>query len=93
MKKILISLAICALCVLYKEPTPALAQSPTTVVSHTISQGHAHNDYLHDRPLLDALDAGFSSVEADIFLVDDQLLVAHTAREIDPERDTTKVVS
>jgi len=27
---------------------------------------HAHNDYLHARPLLDALDHGFCSVEADI---------------------------
>jgi hypothetical protein len=49
-------------------------------------QAHAHNDYLHDRPLLDALDNGFGSVEADIFLVDDELLVAHTRRELSPER-------
>ena len=40
-------------------------------------RGHAHNDYLHSRPLFDALDNGFCSVEADIFLVDDALLVAH----------------
>ena len=26
------------------------------------SQGHAPNDYLHERPLLDALENGFSSV-------------------------------
>jgi len=52
----------------------------------TFRQAHAHNDYLHDRPLLDALDNGFCSVEADIFLVDDQLLVAHTRRELSPDR-------
>lgn len=40
-------------------------------------QAHAHNDYLHDRPLLDALDNGFCSVEADIYLIDGELLVAH----------------
>ncbi|MAT72943.1 MAG: hypothetical protein CMJ58_25965 [Planctomycetaceae bacterium] len=39
--------------------------------------GHAHNDYRHERPLLDALDAGFVSVEADVFLRDGELLVGH----------------
>lgn len=38
---------------------------------------HAHNDYEHARPLLDALDHGFSSVEADIYLVDEGLYVSH----------------
>ena len=38
---------------------------------------HAHNDYEHARPLFDALEHGFCSVEADIYLVDGQLLVAH----------------
>ncbi len=40
--------------------------------------GHAHNDYEHERPLLDALDQGFVSVEADVWLTKDGLLVAHT---------------
>jgi hypothetical protein len=47
---------------------------------------HAHNDYRHDRPLLDALDHGFTSVEADVFLVEDTLCVAHDSHEIKPER-------
>ena len=47
---------------------------------------HAHNDYCHERPLLDALDQGFCSVEADIFLVDGQLLVAHNLPDVRPER-------
>ena len=47
---------------------------------------HAHNDYEHKRPLLDALDHGFCSVEADIFLVTNQLLVAHNISQIKPER-------
>ena len=49
-------------------------------------QAHAHNDYLHERPLLDALDCGFGSVEADIYLVDGKLLVAHTLSELSPDR-------
>ncbi len=51
-----------------------------------LAQAHAHNDYEHDRPLLDALDHGFSSVEADIYLVDGALLVAHNRRDVKPER-------
>ena len=47
---------------------------------------HAHNDYLHGRPLLEALDHGFTSVEADVFLVGDQLCVAHEPNAIRPER-------
>jgi hypothetical protein len=38
---------------------------------------HAHNDYEHSRPLFDALRSGFTSIEADVHLVDDQLWVAH----------------
>src|SRR5215212_7420284 len=47
---------------------------------------HAHNDYEHARPLFDALDHGFCSVEADIHLVDGALLVAHDADKVDPKR-------
>jgi hypothetical protein len=49
-------------------------------------EAHAHNDYEHHRPLLDALDQGFCSVEADIYLVDGQLLVAHDRNQVKPER-------
>lgn len=42
-----------------------------------VPRGHAHNDYLHARPLLDALRAGFASVEVDVFLRDGELLVGH----------------
>jgi hypothetical protein len=47
---------------------------------------HAHNDYEHKRPLLDALDHGFCSIEADIYLIDGKLFVAHERREVRPER-------
>ncbi|MCX4910721.1 phosphatidylinositol-specific phospholipase C/glycerophosphodiester phosphodiesterase family protein [Streptomyces sp. NBC_00878] len=49
-------------------------------------RAHAHNDYLHPRPLLDALDHRFGSVESDIFLVGNQLLVAHDPVDLDPSR-------
>ncbi len=47
-----------------------------------LRQAHAHNDYLHPRPLFDALEQGFTSVEADLFSVGDRLLVAHTSLEL-----------
>lgn len=51
-----------------------------------LPRAHAHNDYEHPRPLLDALEQGFCSVEADIFLVEDRLLVAHTLANTTPTR-------
>ena len=47
---------------------------------------HAHNDYEHAHPLFDALDHGFCSVEADIYLVEGKLLVAHNRSEVKSER-------
>lgn len=51
-----------------------------------LTQVHAHNDYEHPRPLFDALDQGFTSVEADIYVVDGKLLVAHDRRDVKLER-------
>lgn len=58
-------------------------QTPTTVVRG----GHSHNDYNRSRPLLDALDAGMVSVEADVFLVGGRLLVAHDLKDVKPDRN------
>ena len=57
----------------------AHAQSP-------LDHAHAHNDYEHARPLLDALDRGYGSVEADIYLVDGALLVAHARDSVRADR-------
>jgi hypothetical protein len=51
-----------------------------------LRRAHAHNDYTHERPLLDALAHGFTSVEADVYLVDGALLVAHDPVDLDPKR-------
>lgn len=51
-----------------------------------LAHAHAHNDYEHQRPLLDALVHGFCSVEADVFLVDGRLLVGHTQADLKPDR-------
>ncbi|MFD5029238.1 phosphatidylinositol-specific phospholipase C/glycerophosphodiester phosphodiesterase family protein [Streptomyces sp. NPDC058405] len=64
----------------------AASRTPASPGPRPLRQAHAHNDYLHPRPLLDALSHGFTSVEADIFLVDGELLVAHEATDLDPAR-------
>lgn len=63
--------------------------SPRSVLGQTtkmLPQAHAHNDYLHVRPLLDALEQGFGSVEADIFLVGEEIQVAHERSSLSPDR-------
>jgi glycerophosphoryl diester phosphodiesterase len=42
-----------------------------------LTNGFAHNDYFNKRPLFDALDNGYTYIEADIFLKDGELIVAH----------------
>ncbi|MGG1572491.1 phosphatidylinositol-specific phospholipase C/glycerophosphodiester phosphodiesterase family protein [Fictibacillus sp. NRS-1165] len=51
-----------------------------------LAKAHAHNDYEHERPLYDALGHGFTSVEADVWLKDGKLLVAHDEVDVKPER-------
>ncbi|MHC4434707.1 MAG: phosphatidylinositol-specific phospholipase C/glycerophosphodiester phosphodiesterase family protein [Planctomycetota bacterium] len=62
------------------------ASQPAGSTVVPLVRAHAHNDYRHDRPLHDALAHGFTSVEADVFLVDGDLLVAHDRHEITGER-------
>jgi glycerophosphoryl diester phosphodiesterase len=62
------------------------SQPPRAAEAKPLIHAHAHNDYEHARPLLDALDHGFCSIEADIYLVDGQLLVAHDRAKVRPER-------
>ncbi|MGK5640556.1 phosphatidylinositol-specific phospholipase C/glycerophosphodiester phosphodiesterase family protein [Streptomyces sp. URMC 126] len=66
---------------------PALAgTAPGRHTRPPLRQAHAHNDYEHPRPLHDALAHGFTSVEADIWLVGGRLLVAHDITGLDPRR-------
>ncbi len=65
MKKVLLSIIIvCSAIIL------AYSQAP-------LAKAHAHNDYEHERPLFDALSHGFTSVEADVHLVEGKLYVSH----------------
>jgi len=47
---------------------------------------HSHNDYEQDIPFWKALSAGVSSLEADVFLRDGQLMVAHEAENLQADR-------
>jgi len=58
---------------------PAAEQSPRPI---PLIQAHSHNDYEQKRPLFDALDLGFCNIEADIYLVEGQLLVAHQRDQV-----------
>lgn len=51
-----------------------------------LARAHAHNDYEHTRPLQDALAHDFTSVEADVWLVDGELRVAHDLNQTVPGR-------
>ncbi|MFF3686983.1 phosphatidylinositol-specific phospholipase C/glycerophosphodiester phosphodiesterase family protein [Streptomyces sp. NPDC002187] len=64
----------------------AAERSDPTARPKPLRRAHAHNDYLHQRPLYDALSHAFTSVEADIFLVNGDLLVAHEPAQLDPTR-------
>ncbi len=72
--------AVCLLA--FRLAAPAAGQETPVPLIH----GHAHNDYEHPRPLFDALDRGFCSIEADVYLVEGQLLVAHDRTKARPER-------
>ena len=47
---------------------------------------HSHNDYEQTVPFWYALGAGASSIEADVFFENNELLVAHDKNEISKER-------
>lgn len=66
--------------------TRAQADPAPSADVQTIIHAHAHNDYEHVHPLFDALDNGFTSVEADVNLVDGKLLVAHGLWATRPDR-------
>lgn len=64
---------------------PALRTQADEAVT-PLRHAHAHNDYRHNRPLQDALDRGFNSVEADVYSRGETLLVGHDERDLQPDR-------
>lgn len=59
----------------------ALSAQP---IQYSTANAHSHNDYAQDNPFWEAYNRQFGSMEADIFLLnnDETLWVAHTANEL-----------
>ncbi len=53
---------------------------------YTVADAHAHNDYMHPVPFYTAWNAGFGSIEADVYPVNGVLLVSHTKKALSSER-------
>jgi alkaline phosphatase len=66
---------------------PAFSQP----IQYTTANAHSHNDYEQSNPFWAAYNAGFGSIEADIFLHENELLVAHEAKELVKERSLEKL--
>lgn len=58
---------------------------------YTPSQVFAHNDYVKDKPFFTAYEAGAGYIEADVFLKNGELMVAHHHNEIAPDRTLDKL--
>ncbi|WP_114792907.1 alkaline phosphatase [Niabella yanshanensis] len=71
-----------ALNLIFLSPAIAQKKQPTP----TTAAAHSHNDYLQKFPFWLAYHEGFGSIEADVFLKEGKLMVAHTAGEIEKER-------
>jgi len=53
-----------------------------TELSMVVTSGHSHNDYQQTRPLWDAIENRFISIEVDIHLVGQALLVGHDEEDL-----------
>lgn len=52
---------------------------------------HSHNDYEQKRPLLDALEHGFCSIEVDVHVRGSELLVGHDGGDLEPGKTLEKL--
>lgn len=80
-RTVLLGAGASATALLFGASPASAARSPLAGVV-PLEHAHAHNDYEHDRPLWDALEHGFTSVEADIWLDGDDLYVGHDAPDM-----------
>jgi alkaline phosphatase len=57
------------------------------LVKKTENSGHSHNDYSQNFPFYQAYYAGMGSIEADVYLKNGKLLVAHNEEDTEPFKD------
>ncbi|RZL46143.1 MAG: glycerophosphodiester phosphodiesterase [Pedobacter sp.] len=62
-----------------------------TLSSFAQQKVHSHNDYAQKRPFFEAYENKVDQIEADIFLVGDSLIVAHSKKGIDPTHTLNKL--
>ena len=68
-------------------PTRSVTQLPTDYSRDIVPIScHSHNDYWRQVPLYDALAAGCTSVEADVWLSGNNLFVGHSEKSLTKER-------
>ncbi|KFF25033.1 alkaline phosphatase [Chryseobacterium vrystaatense] len=60
-------------------------------LKYNVGNAHSHNDYQQEIPFWEAYYAHFGSIEADVFLVKGKLWVAHTEKELLPDRTLEKL--
>lgn len=63
-----------------------LSKAYSQPTKYTMQQSFAHNDYQHNLPFYEAYGLQYGMIEADIFLQNNELVVAHERSSIDPQR-------
>ena len=51
-----------------------------------LPNGHSHNDYTRNRPLYDALDYGFTSIEVDVYWHEGRMVVTHDDKNLEEKQ-------
>ena len=64
-------------------PCSAVFAQPTV---YTTANAHSHNDYQQQQPFQNAYALQYGSIEVDLYLSNNELLVAHTARDLPDHR-------
>lgn len=81
MKKIALNICLLVTCCMQV----TIAQTK----SYSMQNAHAHNDYLHEKPFFEAYSLNYGMIEADIFIQNGNLMVAHEKKSIKPENTLT----
>jgi len=74
-----------------KKITLILGLSFYCILSTSAQIIHSHNDYEQKQPFFAAYDLGFDSIEADLYLKDGELCVAHNLKDVSAERTLRKL--
>lgn len=56
------------------------------MAQQALLKAHAHNDYEHTKPFYEAFNLGFGSIEADVYSIKGELLVAHDVKDVKADR-------